>query len=125
MIPKFAPMLLIGAYQRPCDREAQRSSLAGVATPLNARFDIKRTDGVSHDKRLLNMLNQRASRKVITQRAFIHIPLSRTRCEVDARDARLAPANGMPPELEFRMVGRRHYGICLTAIGVGFCAACG
>ena len=92
-------MLAIGLDQRARDGVPQGASLAGLPAAVHERAHIERAERVGRGERLLDVLHQRGPREVVAQRAAVHVPLAGAGREVDARNARLAAANGLPAEL--------------------------
>ncbi len=96
LFPQFLPVPLIGFEQRPSDAQAQRTRLAGQPTPVHPCPYIERSERVRSRESLLNVLDQRTPRKIITESPTVDVPLSGTGGEVDPGDSRLAAPKSLP-----------------------------
>ena len=97
--PELGAVHPVGLDQRPGDRHAHRAGLAGLAAAVHVRLHVEGAQGVGGGERLLDVLDQRRTGEVVTQRAAVDVPLAGAGGEVDAGDAGLAAAHGLPAEL--------------------------
>src|SRR5439155_22278943 len=78
--------------------------------------------GVRRRDRRLDVRHERGTREIIAQGAATDVPLPRAGREVHARHAHLAPADGVPAQLER---DRAAHPASTIASGCGCCVACG
>ena len=91
-------MQTVHLEQCPGNAQSERAGLAGDPAAVAMGSHVERAQRVRCGKGLLDVLNQRGPREVITQRPAVDFPLPGAGGEVDAGNAGLAAANTMPTQ---------------------------
>ncbi len=115
---------LVDLHERAGDARGEaRPACPACPPPSTCAFTSNAPERVGRGERLLDVLHQRRTREVVTERAAVDVPLARTRRQVHPRHAGLAAADGLPAEF-----GSRGHALALDGVTencLGCCAACG
>src|SRR5437773_2609964 len=92
-IAQFASICFVDLYERPRDRQAQRTSLSRRSAAFDVRANVIAAKRIGRCERLLDGRHERWAREVISQRASVDVPLARAGPKIDTAHRFLAAAN--------------------------------